>query len=243
MFLLSQTETEKNHIVAALVFELSKVETPPVRERVVSHLMHVDEGMAKRVAAGLRLGTGIEPAATTVPARREIKPSPALSIIGKDPHTLKGRVIGLLVSDGADRALIEALRAAVQKAGAKLKIVAPHVGGAKTGDGKLLEANQQLAGAPSIFFDAVAVIVSEAGARELAREAAALDFVSGAFNHLKVIGHAPAAEALLRRAGITDELVDAGIVPLNGADAVAGFIAAAEKTRVWDREPKVRIVP
>jgi hypothetical protein len=53
------------------------LETPPVRKRVVSHLMHVDEGMAKRVATGLRLGTGIEPAATTVPARREIKPSPA----------------------------------------------------------------------------------------------------------------------------------------------------------------------
>ena len=37
MFFLSQTETEKNHIVAALVFELSKVETLAVRERVVSH--------------------------------------------------------------------------------------------------------------------------------------------------------------------------------------------------------------
>ena len=85
MFFLSQTEAEKNHIVAALVFELSKVETPAVRERVVSHLLHVDEGMAKRVRAGLRLEKAIEPAATNVPARRQIKPSPALSIIGKAP--------------------------------------------------------------------------------------------------------------------------------------------------------------
>jgi catalase len=191
----------------------------------------------------LRLGSGVEPAATTVPARREIKPSPALSIIGKDPHTLKGRVIGLLVSDGADRGLIEALRAAVKKEGAKLKIVAPHVGGAKTSDGMLLEADQQLAGAPSIFFDAVAVIVSEAGAQELAREAVALDFVSDAFNHLKAIGHVPAAEPLLRRAGIVDELMDGGIVRLTGAHAVAGFIDIAKKTRVWDREPKVRNLP
>jgi catalase len=53
------------------------------------------------------------------------------------------------------------LRQAVQKEGAKVKNVAPHVGGAKTGDGKLLEADMQLAGAPSIFFDAVTVIVSE----------------------------------------------------------------------------------
>jgi catalase len=243
MFFLSQTETEKNHIVAALVFELSKVETPAVRERVVSHLLHVDEGMAKRVSAGLRLGKAIEPAATTVPARRQIKPSPALSIIGKLPQTLKGRVIALLVSDGVDCGLIESLRQAVQKEGAKVKLVAPHVGGAKTGDGKLLEADMQLAGAPSIFFDAVTVIVSETGARELAREAAALDFLSDAFNHLKVIGYVPAAKPLLQRAGITDELVDAGVVKLDGANAIAGFIAAAKKTRIWDREPKVRNLP
>ena len=239
MFFLSQTETEKNHIVAALVFELSKVETLAVRKRVASHLAHVDEGIAKRVAAGLRLGHEIEPAATTVPARCEIKPSPALSIIGKD----QTRIIGVLVSDGADPGLIEALRTAVQKEGAKLKIVAPHVGGAKTCDGKLLEADQQLAGAPSIFFDAVAVFVSEAGARELAREAAAVDFVSAAFNHLKVIDHVPAAEPLLRRAGIADELTDAGIVRLTGADAVAGLIDVAKKTRIWDREPRVRNLP
>jgi hypothetical protein len=65
-------------------------------------------------------------------------------------------------------------------------------------------------GAPSIFFDAAAVIVSEAQARGLAREAAALDFVSDAFNHLKVIGYVPAAEPLHRRAAIIDELTDAG---------------------------------
>jgi catalase len=57
----------------------------------------------------------------------------------------------------------------------------------------------QLAGAPSIFFDAVTVIVSEAGARKLAREAAALDFISDAFNHLKVIGYLAAAKPLLKR--------------------------------------------
>ena len=101
----------------------------------------------------------------------------------------------------------------------------------------------QLAGAPSIFFDAIAVIVSEAGARELVREAAAVDFLSDAFNHLKVIGYVPAAKPLLQRAGITDELVDGGVVRLTGAESIAGLIAAAKKTRIWDREPKVRNLP
>jgi catalase len=243
MFFLSQTEAERNHIVSALVFELSKVETPTIRERVVAHLVHVDEGMSNRVAGGLRLAGVVEPATTKVPARLEIKPSPVLSIIGKAQQTIKGRVVGLLVSDRVDRTLVEALRAAVQKEGAKLKIIAPHVGGAKTSDGKMLEADLQLAGAPSIFFDAVAVIVSEAGIPELIREAAALDFVSDAFNHLKVIGYVPAAKPLLRRAGIADELLDAGVVSLGSIDAVEGFISAAKKTRFWDREPKVRNLP
>ena len=38
LFFRSQTEVEQNHIVAALIFELSKVETLAIRERVVSHL-------------------------------------------------------------------------------------------------------------------------------------------------------------------------------------------------------------
>jgi len=205
--------------------------------------MHIDESMAKRVPDGLCLGSAIEPAATKVPARRHIKPSPALSIIGKAPQTLKGRVIGMLVSDGADPSLIETLRAAVKKQGASVKIIAPQVGGARTCDGKLLQADQQLAGAPSVFFDAVAVIVSEAGARELVREAAAVGFLSDAFNHLKVIGLFPLPKSLLQRAGITEEPMDGGIVALTGADAVAGFIDVAKKGRIWDREPKLRNLP
>jgi catalase len=58
-----------------------------------------------------------------------------------------------------------------------------------------------------------------------------------------VIGYLPAAKPLLKRAGITGELVDAGVVKLDGANAIAGFIAAAKKTRIWDREPKVRNLP
>jgi len=87
------------------------------------------------------------------------------------------------------------------------------------------------------------VIVSEAGARELVREAAAVGFLSDAFNHLKVIGLFPLPKSLLQRAGITEEPMDGGIVALTGADAVAGFIDVAKKGRIWDREPKLRNLP
>jgi catalase len=51
-FYISQTKVEQTHIAAALVFELSKVEEPAIRERVVSHLPNIDPGLAEQVAAG-----------------------------------------------------------------------------------------------------------------------------------------------------------------------------------------------
>jgi catalase len=243
LFYLSQTKPEQNHIVAALVFELSKVETSRVRERVVSHLMRVDDALARRVAEGLRLDGAIEPAPTKVPAKKNILPSPALSIIGKAPETLQGRVIGCLVSDGANRALVDALRKSAKQEGATVKIVAPRVGGVKAQDGKVLEADMRVDGGPSVFFDAVALVLSADGVKALMRDAAAVDFLSDAFNHLKVIGYTPDAEPLVRRAGITEDLVDAGVVSLPDEAAVARFIVNARKLRVWDREPKVRSIP
>ena len=55
LFFRSQTEIEQAHIASALVFELSKVETPHVREAIVGHLRNIDEVWPQRVADGLGL--------------------------------------------------------------------------------------------------------------------------------------------------------------------------------------------
>ncbi|HEY9237285.1 MAG TPA: catalase, partial [Burkholderiaceae bacterium] len=54
-FFRSQTPTEQSHMAAALVFELSKVETVYIREAIVGHLRRIDESLAQRVADGLAL--------------------------------------------------------------------------------------------------------------------------------------------------------------------------------------------
>ena len=54
-FYVSQTAVEQGHIADALVFELSKVERPAIRTRVVSHLPHIDAKLADKVAKGLGL--------------------------------------------------------------------------------------------------------------------------------------------------------------------------------------------
>jgi catalase len=231
-FYLSQTKYEQAHIASALVFELSKVEHVHVREAMVGHLRHIEEDLANRVAAGLAFDKIPDAPVAAAPVQ-EMKPSPALQTIGKMKDTLMGRAIGILIANGSDGAVIEKIKKAATDAGAAVKIIAPKVGGAKLADGSMLAADGQLAGTPSVLFDAVAVILSDEGAKALSMDSAAIDFVRDAFGHLKAIAADKGGQALLRRANVGQ---DAGVVDTNDKDA---FIAAA-KTRQWDREKSVR---
>lgn len=231
-FYLSQTTYEQAHIASALVFELSKVEHGHVRKAMVGHLLHIDENLANRVAAGLGLDKMPDAPAAAAPVQ-EMEPSPALQIIGKMKDTLKGRAIGILIADGSDGEVVKKIQKAVTRAGATVKIIAPQVGGAKLADGSMLAADGQLAGTPSVLFDAVAVVLSEEGVRALSMESSAIDFVRDAFGHLKAIAVDEGGQALLRRANVGH---DAGVVDASDDNA---FIAAA-KTRQWDREKSVR---
>jgi catalase len=231
-FYLSQTSYEQAHIASALVFELSKVEHVHIRESIVGHLRHIDEDLGRRVAAGLAFDKipDAPPAAAPV---LKMKTSPALQIIGKMKDTLMGRTIGILIADGSDGAVIKKIKKVSTDAGATVKIIAPKVGGAKLADGSQLPADGQLAGTPSVLFDAVAVILSDKGAKDLSRESAAIDFVRDAFGHLKAIAADKGGQVLLKTANIGQ---DAGVVDASDKDA---FITAA-KTRQWDREKSVR---
>jgi catalase len=138
-----------------------------------------------------------------------------------------------LIADGSDAAAISAVTKAVIGAGATVKIVAPRVGAVRLSTGATLAADGQLAGTPSVLFDAVAVILSSKGAKALSTEGPAIDFVRDAFGHLKAIAVDAGGEALLGAAGIA---ADAGVV--NVGD-VRAFIAGA-MTRRWEREPRIR---
>jgi len=232
LFFASLAAPEQAHLASAIVFELSKVSLEHVRNRVMGNLRNVDEDLAKRVADGLGMALPEKTPAAAEPI--DLDPSPAVRLIGKYPDSLKGRKVGVLVTDGADGAVVKAVQDAAKAAGAAVEIIAPKRGGAKLKDGSTLTADHQLAGAPSVLFDAVALVLSADGCKQLLTEGAAVDFAKDAFGHLKAIGHTPEAQPLLDKAGVE---ADAGVVDLsNGADA---FIKPAA-TRQWDREPKVR---
>jgi catalase len=233
-FYISQAEIEQTHIANALTFELSKVQTLAIRARMVSHLLNIDAELAAKVAAGLRLKEMPKPADAARPTRRDLKESPALSIVKNPPKSFAGRKVGALVTDGVDAKILNALAAAVKAEGATLKLIAPEVGGVQASDGSWHEADEKLEGGPSVLFDAIALLPSAEGAALLATLPAARDFVADAVAHRKFIAHLKTADVLLQKAGVADS-VDEGFVLLKNNGDCKTFVTECRKMRFWER--------
>ncbi len=235
-FFISQTPIEQKHIGDALVFELSKVERPDIRLRMVSHLRNIHEDLAAAVADGLGVELP-EPAIAAEPTREDLDPSDALSIVKRGPKSFEGRKLGVLLTDGADAKLFTSLTSKIEKLGGVVEVIAPKIAGVMLSDNTAVAAQQKIDGGPSVLYDAVAVIGSVEGAALLAKDATAKGFVADAFAHCKFIGYSEEVEPLLVKSGISDDL-DSGCFVLNkkGVDA---FVDALGDLRFWDREAKV----
>ncbi|MFZ3582830.1 catalase [Loktanella sp. DJP18] len=232
-FYVSQTDIEQGHIADALVFELSKVVALEVRTRMVAHLPHIDADLAAKVADGLGLD-GVPTPHT--PARKPISDlvaSDALSILKNGPDSFAGRKLGLLVTDGIDDDAFDALKEAVEKAGGMVEIVAPKVGGIVTAGGRKVPADQKIDGAPSVLYDAVAILATTEGATALAGMHPARTFVADAFAHAKFIGLSEGTDPLLDAAGVKP---DAGVMTIGAAKDAQAFVQTLGALRYWDRK-------
>jgi len=232
-FYISQTPVEQRHIGDAFTFELSKCHRVDIRARMVAGLRNVDEDLAAYVADGL----GLElPKAAPVarPPLTDLAPSAALSILKNGPSSLAGRKIGVLVTDGANAAILDALLSAAKSEHVTIELVAPVVGAVTLDDGSVRKGDQQVDGGSSVLYDAVVILTSAAGAVELAHKPPARDFVSDAYAHAKFIGCGSEATALLEAAGVSAQM-DAGMVPLSGPDAVPDFLDRCVELRFWAR--------
>jgi catalase len=227
----SVTAQEQKHIAMALTFELSKVEIPEIRKKMLGHLNVIDEKLGGKVADGLGM-TSEAIAATPAAKPIDLDPSPALRLYGKYKPTLKGRKVGILLADGFDAKLKDALVAAVKKEGATPAIVAPKVGGVMDSAGKKIMAEMALSGSPSIMFDAVAVLAGPAGDKSLSAEPDAISFLMDADRHLKAITIAGASN--LAKKTHVDGVV--GVTDLRGNGDISKFIDFARNGKVWERD-------
>ena len=233
LFYKSQTANEQAHIASALVFELSKVTLEHVRTRVLGRLRNIDENLAKRVAAGLAMPLPAKAKAAREPV--EMAPSDVLSIQKQAAgvsakNSLAGRTVGILYAEGSDKAAIMALKADIEATGGRVKLVAPKVGETPV-KGGALKADGQLAGMPSVLFDAVAAILMPEAAAKLAKDTGAVAWFADANFHCKTIAACGGTrEHLLPRANVE---IDDG-VPYPEDFMKIGAV------RHWHREPKVR---
>ncbi len=235
MFYRSQTAIEQTHLGDAIVFELSKVETPSIRHRVVASLRNVDEDLAQHVADGLgfeQLPDALEAAVAPI----DVAASPALSILANPPESFAGRKLGVLVSQHADAKSLRMLTKAAEAEGMVVAIVAPTVEGMTDSEGSAIDVAEKIDGGPSVLFDAVAVIVAPDEAASIAALPGARDFVSDAHAHKKFVGYSAAATDVFVAAGVEADGA-AGYQQLDSTRKAAdSFIEMCRNVRAWDRD-------
>ena len=152
LFWNSQSDTEKEHIVAAFQFELSKLETPIIRQRIVDLLSNINGELATKVAAKLDV---VKPSGKLVNFNTKIQVSPALSMANTRYNTIQSRTIAVLVEDGANKDEIESIKASLNDKWADVKIIGPHLGNVTSSDGSEIKIDQAIKTAASVIFDAV----------------------------------------------------------------------------------------
>jgi catalase len=237
---------EKDHIVNAFAFELAKVTSPEIRERVLANIVNVDTDLGARVAAQLGL-TAPSPAKTDGKPRRNgkksVDKSPALSILANaKTDSIKGRKVAILAADGVDAEAIETVKAALKEGGAQALVLAPHLGELTGAEGSAnVQADHRIVTEPSVVFDAVFVPGGLESARTLAASGDAVHFVAEAYKHHKAIAAVSDGIEVLREAGIfgADEDEPAtrvGVAVSDDAEAVVEpFLEDIAKHRAWDR--------
>lgn len=137
------------------------------------------------------------------------------------------------MTPGADASVLQELRRAASAENVVVEVIAPTVAGVELSDGNPLDADQKTDGAPSVLYDAVVVLASDAGVATLAADAAARDFVNDAFAHYKFIGYTKEALVLFDATGIRPHMDD-GFVEI-GSGGASAFLAACRAVRYWDR--------
>ena len=205
LFWNSMTPPEKEHIVKALQFELSKVDTRAVRQRMLSHLVKINDVLGVQVAAAL--GEKVQSSHTPVKsggtadsleethaladatspttASGGVQKSKALSMEGQ-PSSAKGRKVAILVEAGVDAAQVEAMQQALKAAGASSDIVGPHLGTISGKNGANVEAGKTFANSSPATYDAVYVPGGQSAAM-LKQKGDAHMFLAQTYKHAKAI--------------------------------------------------------
>jgi catalase len=245
LFFNSQSDVEKQHIINAFRFELTKVQTVAIRTRVVAQLRNVDEALAAAVADGL----GMHPLPPRLPRvlktqpRAEVQSSPPLSLLARPGRGgIATRRVAILVAPGSSSSAVRALHGGLLQHGAVPRLVGMKLGEVASEDGGSLDVEATFETAPAVVWDGVIVAPGDEALAALSHSGQALEFLKDQYRHCKtllVMGH---AETLLAAAGLPATLpsgaADAGLI-ISGPDAAPAlkqFVKALARHRHFERD-------
>ncbi|MHB1177705.1 MAG: catalase [Daejeonella sp.] len=264
LFFNSQSEAEQNHIVDALRFELGKLETPAIRERMVGLLGRVSTVLAGRVAEGLGIkvtppreplnhnfGADENPANyQDKPAKQAVQKSEALSMANTIKNSIKTRQIAILAADGVDGDSLKTVKAALEAKGAQTKLIAPKGGMIKDAKGTAVKVDMTFLTAASVLFDAVYLPAGKKSNATLVNEPDAIHFINETYKHCKAIAADGEGNDLLdetyvgRKLKGGDAHAIAGVISGKGsktASVADEFIQAIAQHRFWEREKNGKV--
>ncbi|CAN5466747.1 catalase [soil metagenome] len=232
LFFHSLEDWEKQHLIAATRFELSKCDVMDVRERMVTQINRIDHDYA--VAVAPYIGVAIPEPVETPP----VKKAKGLSLTSLPTPSIKGMKVGILAGPDAEVSALKTVKDALEKESAVVEIVAV--------DLSLLDGmppRRTLLNTPSVTYDAIYVVGGDTGVASLSDDDDAVRFIRDAYKHGKPVaacGNAAelVAGALPKSEGVSPTTKGNGLV-LSETHADQGFADAFVKTiaagRVWSR--------
>jgi catalase len=245
LFYKSQTPVEKAHILRAFRFELTRVQVPAIRQRVVSMLANVDKELAATLAADL----GMEmpkpmPKALAKAPKPELEIAPSLSLFAHPGDgSIRSRRIAIFVADGIDGEAAQTLHEGLANQGAVPRYIGPRLGTVTTATGESLAVEGTFETLPSVLFDAVAVPGGKAAIVTLGNVGQALEFIKDQYRHAKPILALAEGADLVENAGAPAMLPTGGKDPGMLVDREASasamlelFIKAIARHRHHERE-------
>ncbi len=269
LFYKSQSPTEQKHILEAFEFELGKVETMAIRERMVELIANVDIDLAKEVAKRINVeytSIGIiekdgeiaeddKNAITADRKKKSVMLSPALNQENLRSNSLKGRKIAVLLADGFNSNEFNSFAKHMKSLGVKTVVVSKMLGDLNGTDGDKLSVDKSFVTTSSVLYDGLFIPGGKEHIQILSRQGDAIHMINETYKHCKAIGLMSEAVSLLGVASLngikeskTEEVsTNMGVISLANSNDITDFNTSFENAlrryRHWEREDNIKHVP
>lgn len=252
LFFNSQSKPEKQHIIDAFSFELSKVSDPKIRERQVAILYQIDKTLAQKVGDNLGIKPPKELDELTLsfarqnhpnyplqPKKQEINSSDALSMKVKEGEgTIKTRKVAFLVDNGVSKKSVDQLKKALQKQGAEAVLISSKVGELTYEEGSKEKISHTYLTDPSVCYDAV-FTPSGKSIEALKSNPDYYEFINDSYRHCKILAFAKGAGLLMDNSFVKP---DRGVILEDeNENWIADFIQIMKLHRIWDLEEERKV--